>query len=51
VRSAEFSPDQRLAVSGSDDKTVKLWDITSHRCIHSWDDHAGCVEGEREREG
>ena len=37
VRSAEFSPDQRLAVSGSDDKTVKLWDITSHQCIHSWD--------------
>jgi WD40 repeat protein len=31
VRSADISHDDRLVVSGSDDKTVKLWDISSNR--------------------
>lgn len=34
-----FSPDGRLIVSASDDKTVKLWDKTSRECVHSYCEH------------
>lgn len=40
-----FSPDGRLIVSASDDKTVKLWDKTSRECIHSFCEHGGWVPG------
>ena len=33
VRSAEFSPDGRLVVLGGDDRTVRMWDIRTNRCI------------------
>jgi centriolar protein POC1 len=36
VRSAEFSPDTRLIASGSDDTTVKLWDVTSKSNINTF---------------
>lgn len=39
VRSARFSPDSRLAVTGGDDKTVKVWDVHSHNCIHTFYEH------------
>ena len=43
VRSAKFSPDGRLIVSGSDDKTVKLWDRQTKECIHTFYEHGGYV--------
>ena len=41
VRSACFSPDGRLIVSGSDDKTVRLWDRQSKECVHTYYEHGG----------
>ncbi|TRY86562.1 hypothetical protein DNTS_018572, partial [Danionella cerebrum] len=38
-----FSPDGRLIVSASDDKTVKLWDKNSREVIHSFCEHGGYV--------
>lgn len=43
IRSAQFSPDARLIVSGSDDKTVKLWDIVKKKCLDSYVDHLDIV--------
>jgi centriolar protein POC1 len=40
VKSAEFSADTRLIVSGSEDKQVKLWDITTKTLIKAFTDHS-----------
>ncbi len=39
VRSACFSPDSNYAATGSDDKTVKLWDVGTHQALHTFHDH------------
>jgi centriolar protein POC1 len=43
VRSAQFSLDSRMVASGSDDRTVKLWDVVQGSGIHTFHDHSGMV--------
>lgn len=44
VISVAFSPDGRVALSGSLDKTMKLWDITTGREIRTFTGHADGVD-------
>ena len=37
VLSVDFSPDDRLIVSGSRDKSIKIWNVLGE-CKYSWDD-------------
>jgi WD40 repeat protein len=43
VRCLAFSPDGRLALSGSDDKTVRLWDVASGMEVRRFDGHTDSV--------
>ena len=43
VNSVSFSPDGTKVASGSDDKTVKLWDVTSGECLQTLEGHSDCV--------
>ena len=43
VKTAKFSSDGRLVGSGSDDKSLKLWDIASKECIHTFFEHSGFI--------
>ena len=43
VRSVSISPDGRRAVSGSDDNTVRLWDLQTGDCLRSLEGHSARV--------
>ncbi|WP_416668422.1 protein kinase domain-containing protein [Egbenema bharatensis] len=39
VQAVTISPDRRYALSGSNDWTVKLWELPTHRCLRSFEGH------------
>ncbi|KAF7502642.1 hypothetical protein GJ744_005417 [Endocarpon pusillum] len=44
VTSVAFSPNGQLLASGSDDKTIKLWDPTTGELRQTLKGHNGCVQ-------
>jgi WD40 repeat protein len=45
VQCVRFSADGRLAVSGSDDHTVRVWDVPGRRQLHCYTKHTAGVLG------
>ena len=45
VKCVSVSSDQRVGASGSDDKQVKLWDLSrvGHKSVHTFSDHLDVV--------
>lgn len=43
VLSVAFSPDGKNFVSSSSDKTVKVWEVATKQCIHTFTEHADQV--------
>jgi WD40 repeat protein len=43
VNSACFSTDGRCLLSGSDDKTLRLWDVASGECLRTLEGHTGHI--------
>jgi centriolar protein POC1 len=43
VNSVKFHPDGTCVASGSQDRTIKIWDIRSQRLIQHYDAHSGDV--------
>jgi hypothetical protein len=43
INSVAFSPDTTRALSGSDDNTVRVWEVESGRCLRVLEGHAASV--------
>lgn len=43
IRSVVYSPDGKLALSGSDDKTMRLWDLAGGLCVRVFEGHTNSV--------
>ncbi|MCD4656879.1 MAG: WD40 repeat domain-containing protein [Planctomycetes bacterium] len=43
VWSVSFSPDGKIIASGSYDDTIKLWDVSSGKCVSTLEGHSGDV--------
>ena len=43
VWSVSWSPDGRFALSGSDDKTLRLWEVSSGECLRTFEGHTGAA--------
>lgn len=39
VLSVAFSPDGKYFASSSSDKTVKVWELASKQCVHTFSEH------------
>ncbi|KAE8410238.1 WD40-repeat-containing domain protein, partial [Aspergillus pseudocaelatus] len=48
VQSVAFSPDGQTIASGSDDKTIKLWDAKTGMELQALEGHSNAVEGHSE---
>ena len=43
MKSVQITPDGRFAVSGSNDKTVKVWDLEAGTCVGTLEGHQSSV--------
>jgi hypothetical protein len=43
INSVCFSPDGKTVLSGSNDRTIKLWDVAAGQCIHTFEEHTNEV--------
>ena len=43
IVSVAYSPDGKRIISGSGDKTIKIWDANIGRCLNSLEGHSGVV--------
>ncbi len=45
IQSVTFTPDERYVLTGSDDRTAMLWDLTSGMVVRRFEGHSFSVEG------